>query len=394
MIEARMTVISGLVLLILSACVFDKGGVPVECTGMADGTTCGASTDPCNPTFCQQGHCVETPIEPGMPCGQTGDNECVVQRTCDAAGDCIPEYSPLGTPCGEPGTSDCAPIDACDGSGHCVTSLVEDGAECSDCLADEEYCDGCLDGVCQSLPCEDNSCLYDDDCEAGNTNNTCIDLDHDDNIGVGCVGAETDGVVEAGVPEDTDFSDWQVDGALIPAIFYCSKTLRVTRSGVLTDAELRSRPQPGIDAIAQIAVIRCGRENMQGVLKDCMTVGISNATLLGDQVDIHPIDLAGSQQLLGPPSDPLGIVVQPNDVLCAYASGVRLRLDCDGSSAPSNCAVAPRQHIQYIDDPIDSSEPFDLQDSEFDGVLMIKATGIADPVEGHCSDQVPIPMPN
>lgn len=67
-----------------------------------------------------QGHCVDNGLRPvGTACGDATSNACNGADTCNAAGECDPNYAVAESPCGDQGSA-CHFDDVCDGSGTCV----------------------------------------------------------------------------------------------------------------------------------------------------------------------------------------------------------------------------------------------------------------------------------
>lgn len=149
-----------------------SGGSSDGGLGGADGAASCTSDAECNDAnfctgdTCDGGVCSHRPVDEGVVCGDTANDECTAADTCDGAGLCRPNDVAAGTPCGDPSEDECTSPDECDGSGACAPRHAAVGTSCGDDDEDEcsgaDQCDGA--GVCSAndLPngsaCDDGSC--------------------------------------------------------------------------------------------------------------------------------------------------------------------------------------------------------------------------------------------
>ena len=298
------------------------------------------------------------------------------------------EEQPAGTPCGDMSATDCSAPDTCDGDGVCQDNHLPDDQGCDDCPAGPGYCDVCAAGVCQDIGCGGNVCYQAADCMPTATSGTCDDQP-DDCLTVYCMGGVPSETIAAGAAAGTDLSDWQLDDETFNGaqVFYCSASLPVTSSGVLTDwsvAVIRNA-DPG-DTIT-LFVVRCqtggGGENGP-LLSECVRVGHGPPEPV-DETGIFDYSLAGATQLDGAVDDPNGIVVETGDIICVDSRDVQLSIDCNGDMEPGDCP-GPDFDLQFINGLPGAAEPFDLEDSFRDGTVALTATGSSVAIEGLCTD--------
>jgi hypothetical protein len=167
--------------------------------------------------------------------------------------------------------------------------------------------------------------------------------------------------------------------------------LAVTANGLVTDWELFVDNGGSDGEAAQLAVIRCTGGGGGGgpALSGCTRVGLGPAqTITGN--GLNTFSLAGSTQLDGATADPNGIVVEAGDYICADSNFYDIGVDCNGTATGGDCP-GPDYDTQRQDDIDSVGEPFGLQDSISDGVLMIKAYGVTGGTAGSCTDAEPEP---
>jgi len=105
-------------------------------------------SNPCKKYDCSRGDCKVVNRPDGSKCGFMGDGLCQKPDTC-IDGKCITnQVQDLGTPCGDQTESSCDKADSCDADGNCLPNYMEDGHVCgveeTDCMTAES----CSNGVC------------------------------------------------------------------------------------------------------------------------------------------------------------------------------------------------------------------------------------------------------
>ncbi|MFH2008092.1 MAG: hypothetical protein ABI333_16035 [bacterium] len=380
------------------ACTAAKtGGTDGTCnpvTGGADPDNDCTGADVCNGFgVCRCTDGLVNGSETDTDCGGGVCPACAGGQHCNAPSDCANGICPAddGVCCDAACNATCesclgANTGGADGTCDFVTVNTDPDAECP-----LDQCDGA--GTCYDA-CSTVSCLTDADCTPGATADLCLDV-ADDCQRTACVGATPGTDVEAGAPMSEDFNTWQPgddESGRGSEYWYCNATLPVTAAGTLTNWELYVDNNGGNGEVAQLAVIRCttgGGGSGGPVLGGCSRVGLGPMqSVTGD--GLHTYTLAGSTQLDGAAADPLGIVVQPGDIICADANFYDIGIDCNASSTTGGCP-GPTFNTQYYANLDTVGEPFTIWDSTHNGTLMIKAYGSTPTVPGTCSDLDPEP---
>jgi hypothetical protein len=141
-------------------------GTPVgaqACTEENAAAVCGGR--PCVDGYCCSSACegeceacnlrgsygVCSPLPVDSVCGDAADDECTNPSTCNASGECVPNFEPETTTCTE-ATNPCEIAENCDGQGRCISGkFLDEGAPCGDTTDDAcdkpDICDA--DHVCQ-----------------------------------------------------------------------------------------------------------------------------------------------------------------------------------------------------------------------------------------------------
>jgi len=371
-------------------------------TGGTDGT-CGpvsAGTDPdndCSTDVCNGfGACRCTDgllngAETDVDCGGGVCSTCGGGQTCASGGDCDSgNCPPDDNVCCD---TACAGLcESCLGSatggtdGTCDMVLTDTDPD-AECGA-SETCDGM--GACYD-PCPTNTCYTDADCTPGVTGDLCVDP-ADDCLRATCVGATPGTLVESGAAMAEDFTTWQSsedETATGGERWYCNTGFPVTSAGVLTDWELYVDNGGTSGEVAQMMVIRCTSGGATSQATGCSRVGIGPLqTITGN--GLHTYTLAGSTQEDGATPNATGIVVQAGDYICADANYYDIGVDCNGSPVSGGCA-GPDWYTQQRDNMDTRGQPFNINDSNSDGTLMIKAYGSTPGILGVCADDTPEP---
>ena len=295
---------------------------------------------------------------------------------------------PAGTPCGDLATTDCSDPDTCDGDGACLANHQPDAQSCDDCAAGSGFCDSCSSGVCQDIGCSSNVCQVATDCAPAVTGGTCSD-DGDDCHTVYCMGGMPSVAIDPGAPDGTNFNNWQVDDETFQSqnVSYCNLARPVPADGVLTDWSVRVSSGGGPTDPTFFMVIRCaspGDIDDGPPASDCTRVARGpDETIFGP--GISEFSLAGSTQLDGAPANANGVVVQAGDIICVFSEGYHIGLDCNGDSANGDCPGLEFP-TQWQFNLATRGEPFGLEDSQRQGVMMFRALGATAAVDGLCTD--------
>ena len=148
------------------------------CTYEAAASTCGDTGTECvvQDTCDGAGNCDDNGfVTSGTGCGSSTTNACTAADTCDGAGNCQANDSAVGTNCGDAGT-ECTVQDTCDGSGSCTDNGFQtSGTNCGDAGTEctlQDTCDGsgsCTDNgfVTSGTNCGDagTECTIQDTCD-------------------------------------------------------------------------------------------------------------------------------------------------------------------------------------------------------------------------------------
>jgi hypothetical protein len=371
-------------------------------TGGTDGT-CGpitAGTDPdpdCGADVCNGfGLCRCTDgllngAETDTDCGGGVCVTCANGQTCLSGTDCTNGNCPADdlVCCDDSCTSLC---ESCLGSstgntdGTCDLVLTDTDPD-NEC-GDSESCDGV--GACYD-PCPTVGCFADADCTPGATGDLCVDPANDC-LHATCEGATPGTLVESGAPMTTDFTTWQSDDDESDdggQRWYCNTGFPVSNNGVLTDWELYVDGRGTSGEVAQLLVLRCTGGGGTSRATGCTRVGIGPVQSISGN-GLNTFTLAGSIQQDGAQADGSGIVVETGDFICADSDRYDIGVDCNGSSNTGGCS-GPDWYTQFKPDADTRNEPFDIDDSNSDGTLMIKAYGSTAGVPGVCADDTPEP---
>ena len=112
-----------------------------------DGTPCTEDGNECSVDICELGICTHPAEVQGTSCGDESDTECDDPDSCNAIGQCVPNFALPGIACGDSGQDQCDNPDICDGNGDCDPNFKEIFTPCDD----GDICTGidiCSLGLC------------------------------------------------------------------------------------------------------------------------------------------------------------------------------------------------------------------------------------------------------
>jgi cysteine-rich repeat protein len=206
-----------------------EGGVAPDCTGKADGESCG---DPATGTICLKEQCVSSTCGDGYV-NTNGDEECEDGNTVDGDGCTLCKYDcKADADCDDQNT--CTGTETCDTATHtCQAGTpAANGTACTQAGGTAGICNG---GVCVAAGCGNGAKENNEECDDGNTTpgdgceNDCTltckaDADCDDQNP--CTGTEscdqtdpTKPVCKAGTP--VDCTDPKCNGTCDPQTGNC-----------------------------------------------------------------------------------------------------------------------------------------------------------------------------